>query len=417
MTMVRRSSRVAAVVASPIASPVKTEPRSTNVKREAPSGDEDEAEGGSRLDVDDDDASAAAPLPMPSFNGQLQRYAYADANTNCSPPKRSRSGTRASETRSQSSPSKRRKLENPSTSPTGATPEPPPSNPPATPKSEMKKKKRASSRYAPPSTYAHLPPLVDVLAPNLICVFIGVNPGIRTAVTGHAYSHPSNLFWKLLHSSGITPRRFLATEDRSLPRLCGLGNTNIVSRPTKDQAELSRAEMVASVGVLEAKIKACRPEAVCIVGKAIWESVWRARFGRAMKKDEFRWGWQDEELNMGAKWAPQGEEEAAAVGALGDDENVAVEGNGSGADDGPEAKSQVVHDSKEKTGHELSNISTSLIPGVANSPYPGARIFVATSTSGLAAHLRPKEKEEIWAPLGEWVRRRRRERGEWLGEV
>lgn len=62
------------------------------------------------------------------------------------------------------------------------------------------KRKRASSKYVAPSHYAHLPPLVDILEPNLICVFVGVNPGITTSQRGHAYAHPSNLFWKLLYS-------------------------------------------------------------------------------------------------------------------------------------------------------------------------------------------------------------------------
>lgn len=58
------------------------------------------------------------------------------------------------------------------------------------------RKKSRSPGYAPPSTYAHLPELRDVLEPGLICVFIGLNPGIMTARSGHAYAHPSNLFWK-----------------------------------------------------------------------------------------------------------------------------------------------------------------------------------------------------------------------------
>jgi hypothetical protein len=42
--------------------------------------------------------------------------------------------------------------------------------------------------------------------------------------------------------------------------------------------------------------------------------------------------------------------------------------------------------------------------------WKGARIFVATSTSGLAASLRPAEKEAIWKELGDWVVERRKER-------
>ena len=44
--------------------------------------------------------------------------------------------------------------------------------------------------------------------------------------------------------------------------------------------------------------------------------------------------------------------------------------------------------------------------------WPGSRVFVATTTSGLAAGMRPWEKEEVWKGLGEWVMERRREEEE-----
>ncbi|KAH9863723.1 hypothetical protein J1614_009655 [Plenodomus biglobosus] len=228
---------------------------------------------------------------------------------------------------------------------------------PTTP--QRKKQKRPSSRYAPPSQYAHLPPLPDILAQDLICIFVGTNPGIGTARAGHAYAHPSNLFWKLLHTSGLTERRLAPQEDRSLPALYAMGNTNIVERPSRDAGELSKGEMVDGARVLEEKIRKFRPEAVCIVGKGIWEAIWRWRVGRGMKREEFRYGWQDWEMNMGR-----------------------VEGG----------------DGEEGDGWE------------------GARVFVTTSTSGLAAGLSLAEKEEIWRPFGEWVRKRREERG-WVPQV
>ncbi|KAF8865417.1 DNA glycosylase, partial [Acephala macrosclerotiorum] len=217
-----------------------------------------------------------------------------------------------------------------------------------TPSPSPKKKSRSPSGYAPPEVYAHLPELQDVLAPNLICIFIGLNPGVETARQGHAYAHPSNLFWKLLHSSGCTTRRCAPEEDGDLPRLFSLGNTNIVARPTRNGSELSKGEMDASVHVLEEKIRKYKPESVCIVGKSIWESVWRVKRGRKIKKEEFKYGWQDEEENMG---------------------NI---------------------EEGEK--------------------WEGAKVFVACSTSGLAATLLPAEKERIWRELGVWVEQRRSER-------
>ena len=44
--------------------------------------------------------------------------------------------------------------------------------------------------------------------------------------------------------------------------------------------------------------------------------------------------------------------------------------------------------------------------------WPGAHVFVATATSGLAANLKPPEKEAIWKPFGEWVKGRREERSQ-----
>lgn len=231
-----------------------------------------------------------------------------------------------------------------------------------------RKRNRKSSSYAPPSTYAHLPLLQDVMGPNLLILFVGLNPGIQTARSGHAYAHPSNLFWKLLYSSGITPVPCKAEEDRTLPERFSLGNTNIVERPSRNGAELSKAEMDEGVEVLEEKIRKWKPEVVCVVGKSIWESIWRVRKGKAITKAEFRYGWQDEGENMGV---PKDE--------------VGLDG------DGDEEEEEVVREKEQ---------------------FRGAMVFVATSTSGLAASLRPEEKERIWKELGDWCKVRRKERGD-----
>jgi len=234
------------------------------------------------------------------------------------------------------------------------------SSQPQTP--SQKKRSGQSTSYAPPSTYAHLSHLPDSIAPNLLVLFVGLNPGIQTARTGHAYAHPTNLFWRLLHSSGITPRRCSPTEDRDMPALYQLGLTNIVSRPSRNGAELSKAEMDAGVAILEAKARRWRPESMCVVGKNIWESLWRVRHGRAIRPAEFRYGWQDESENIGV------------LPASGEEENEREDG--------------VDYDREWK----------------------GTRIFVASSTSGLAATLKPQEKERIWRELGEWLEKRREQR-------
>jgi hypothetical protein len=125
--------------------------------------------------------------------------------------------------------------------------------PSPSPKKKKRRIPKIATGYAPPETYAHLPELTDILAPSLILLFIGLNPGLTTASQGHAYSHHTNRFWSLLHSSGITTRRLKPEEDGTLPEW-GCGNTNIVARPTRNGGELSRGEMDGNVGVLLGKV-------------------------------------------------------------------------------------------------------------------------------------------------------------------
>ncbi|KAI1313965.1 DNA glycosylase [Xylaria venustula] len=253
--------------------------------------------------------------------------------------------------------------------------------------SPRKKRTRTTSSYAPPSTYAHLPPLQDVIAPNLLVLFIGLNPGVQTARTGHAYAHPSNLFWKLLYSSGLTTVPCRPEEDGTLPARFSLGNTNIVARPSRNGAELSKSEMDAGVAVLEEKCRRWRPEAVCVVGKSIWESIFRVWRGRNLAKGEFEYGWQEE--RMGAV-PPAGDSAAVKMGR----ESV---------------KSEVLLDEGDESSRDIEE-EDERVGGVDDGPWEGARIFVATSTSGLAATVRPEEKERIWKILGDWCGQRREER-------
>ncbi|KAI9694959.1 MAG: hypothetical protein M1822_000576 [Bathelium mastoideum] len=286
------------------------------------------------------DEQTSSPTTLPSFNGSLTRFMYSTGEVASSQDRERRiaqSPFIANDNRTpRNTPLKRNGDEKTLASTMSPS-----------------KKRRKSSKYAPPSTYAHLPKLKDIFAPNLICIFIGTNPGIRTATAGHAYAHPSNRFWKLLHASGLTDRRCDPAEDVDMPRLYAMGNTNIVERPSKDAAELSKGEMEAGARVLESKMRLWKPEAVCVVGKGIWEAIVRERYGKGLGKD-FEYGWQDEQENMG-----KGEEEE----------------------------------------------------------WKGARVFVATSTSGLSVSTSRAEKEAIWRPFGEWVRQRRMEKfgheGEW----
>lgn len=123
-----------------------------------------------------------------------------------------------------------------------------------------------------------------------------------------------------------------------------------MARPTNEQAELSKQEMDDSVPILDDKIRKFKPEAVCIVGKGIWDSIYRKRHGQKLPAKGFGYGWQDGEW-LGAVKAGNNEE-----------------------------------------------------------AWGGARVFVSPSTSGLVT-IDQTAMAGMWKKLGDWVNERRDERG------
>ncbi len=117
-----------------------------------------------------------------------------------------------------------------------------------------------------------LPPVV---APGLLILFCGINPGLRSGATGHHFAGPSNRFWPTLHAAGLTPHRLRPEDDRSLPEH-GLGITNLVERTTRAADELSADELRAGAAALEALVTEYAPRLVAIVGLVAY----RTAFGR-----------------------------------------------------------------------------------------------------------------------------------------
>lgn len=128
--------------------------------------------------------------------------------------------------------------------------------------------------------------LGDILAPGLDVLFVGLNPGRHSAQSGHHFAGPGNLFWRLLHEAGFTPRRLVAAEDRALLQW-RLGLTNLVDRPSRGQADLRRAELVAGGEALRAKVATYRPRIVACLGKEVFRAYADRPAGAALP-----WGWQ-----------------------------------------------------------------------------------------------------------------------------
>ncbi|MER5596302.1 G/U mismatch-specific DNA glycosylase [Streptomyces sp. NPDC002265] len=116
----------------------------------------------------------------------------------------------------------------------------------------------------------------DVVAEHLDVVFVGINPGLASAVRGHSFSTPGNRMWPALHRSGFTPHRFRPEQERDLLGL-GLGITSIVRRPTARASELTAAEYVQGGVDLVRRMAALRPKWLAFLGV----TGYRAAFGAA----------------------------------------------------------------------------------------------------------------------------------------
>lgn len=120
--------------------------------------------------------------------------------------------------------------------------------------------------------------LRDRIRPGVRVLFVGINPGIRSALTGHHFAGFSNRFWKLLHASGLVPEPIGYTDDVRLPEW-GYGITNIVPRPTPGIDTLEKAEYVAGRTRLRRKIVRYRPEVVVAVGVTVFRAMFPERSG------------------------------------------------------------------------------------------------------------------------------------------
>jgi len=118
------------------------------------------------------------------------------------------------------------------------------------------------------------PPVPDVIAPDLDVLFVGINPDPISGRVRHHFANPANAFWRLLHESGFTPRRFAPDDERRLTGL-GIGVTNLVMRVTSGVNELSAQDLDRGRRALERKLARWRPRAVVFVGVTAWRAFTR----------------------------------------------------------------------------------------------------------------------------------------------
>ena len=158
----------------------------------------------------------------------------------------------------------------------------------------------------------------DLIGENCRLLFVGINPGLQTAMTGIHFAHPSNRFWPALEKAGLidwvpnvspaapsvrvdvddlpwtaaTQTHFCHPSNRFYPALrqgrwidweidtdtgmtdqqrsdfvaAGVGITNLVERATVRASELSREELRSGAARLAETVRRIRPKVVAVAG-------------------------------------------------------------------------------------------------------------------------------------------------------
>jgi len=118
---------------------------------------------------------------------------------------------------------------------------------------------------------ATLQTLPDLLGPDLDLVFVGINPGERSAELGHYYAHPGNGFWPALSASPLLAAPAGPEDDRSLAVTARIGFTDVVKRVITDSTEVSNDELRASESAFRSRIAATAPRAVCLTSSRAFD--------------------------------------------------------------------------------------------------------------------------------------------------
>jgi len=103
-------------------------------------------------------------------------------------------------------------------------------------------------------------------------LFVGINPGVRSAQTGHHFAGYSNRFWKLLWDARLVSEPITYADDDRLPEW-GFGITNLIARPSPGIDDLRPAEYVAGWHALEQKVERFKPRIIALIGVTLYRAM------------------------------------------------------------------------------------------------------------------------------------------------
>jgi TDG/mug DNA glycosylase family protein len=121
-----------------------------------------------------------------------------------------------------------------------------------------------------------VPLLRDHIHPGVRVLFVGINPGMRTAAIGHHFAGYSNRFWKLLCESKLVPETIGTEDDYRLPEW-GFGITNLVARATPGIDTLRPQEYAAGVKTLGRKVRRFKPAIIAFIGVSLYRATFQKK--------------------------------------------------------------------------------------------------------------------------------------------
>jgi TDG/mug DNA glycosylase family protein len=121
----------------------------------------------------------------------------------------------------------------------------------------------------------------DLVGPGTRLLFVGINPGLRTAATQTHFGNPANRFWPALLKAGIVEdpvdvRDPMTDADRAALLERGIGIASLVRGATARADELTADELREGGRRLLALVEDVRPRVVAMLGI----TAYRTAFGK-----------------------------------------------------------------------------------------------------------------------------------------
>jgi TDG/mug DNA glycosylase family protein len=115
-------------------------------------------------------------------------------------------------------------------------------------------------------------------------VIVGCNPSESSVRVGHYYAGRVNQFWPVLYKGGVVPEPFDYHDDKRVIEF-GIGLTDLVKRPTKTTAELTREDFAEGRIVLSQRLGEFTPHVIAFNGKLAFEQFAQRKCKYGLQKE------------------------------------------------------------------------------------------------------------------------------------